>query len=81
MAAIAVVTGVALGVVGARFGLPSIPEYADGATVPPPLVRIDPLLVLAVTGVIVTALGAGIGAGVGAILASAGPGRLREGQA
>jgi hypothetical protein len=44
-------------------------------------VRIDPLLVLAVAGVIVTALGTGIGAGVAAILASAGPGRLREGQA
>ncbi len=81
VAAIAVIAGLALGVIGSRFGLPSIPEYADATSVVPLLVRIDPLRVLTVAGVIVLALGGGVGAGVAATLSTAGPGRLREGQA
>jgi putative ABC transport system permease protein len=81
LAAVAVVVGVTLGVLAARLGLPSVPEFADGATVPPLLVRVDPVTVLAVAVALAAVLGAGIAAGAAALMSSSGPGRLREGQA
>ena len=84
LAVAAVVLGVPLGVLAARVGLPGVPEFADAAgvlPVPPILVRVDPLLVLATAAVLALALGAGVLAGGLLLTRSARPERLREGQA
>ena len=81
LAGFAVGLGVTLGVLGARLGLPSIPEFADGGTIPALLIGIDPGRVLVVAGVLSAVLGAGIAVSGAILTASAGPTRLREGQA
>jgi putative ABC transport system permease protein len=80
VALFAVLLGVALGVVGARLGLPGIPEFADASTVPPLLIPLDPARILAVAVLLTLALGAGIAGGGLLLLRTASPARLREGQ-
>jgi ABC-type antimicrobial peptide transport system permease subunit len=81
LAAFAIGLGVTLGVLGARLGLPSIPEFADGATVPALLIRLDPERILAVAGLMSALLGVGIAVSGRLLTSSARPVRLREGQA
>jgi putative ABC transport system permease protein len=81
LAAFAIGLGVTLGVLGARLGLPSIPEFADGGTVPTLLIRLDPERILAVAGLMSALLGVGIAVSGRLLTSSARPVRLREGQA
>jgi putative ABC transport system permease protein len=81
LAGFAVCFGVGLGVLGARLGLPTIPEFADGATVPALLIHLDPRTVLLVAVALAGILGAGIATSAALLVSSAGPDRLREGQA
>jgi hypothetical protein len=81
LAGFAVGLGVTLGLLGARLGLPSIPEFADGGTVPGLLIRFDPLRILLVAGIMSAVLGTGIAVSGWLLTSSAGPTRLREGQA
>lgn len=77
----AVALGVGLGVLGARWALPAIPEYADLPPYPPLLIRLDPWLVAAVAAGLAVLLGAALVPSGYALLRAAVPGRLREAQA
>jgi hypothetical protein len=77
----AIVLGVGLGVLGARLALPAIPEYADLPSYPALLIRLPPVLVVAVAAGLALLLGIALLASGYALLRAAVPSRLREAQA